>query len=89
MLRSWSEPFREAHGHRLDVRWYELSLVESAVSASFQILQHTKHLPLDRCMLMPLDEGILQLLTKHFDPVRPGLVPPRTEQSWRQLQYCL
>ncbi len=31
MLRSWSEPFREAHGHRPDVRWYELSLVESAV----------------------------------------------------------
>ena len=32
MLRSWSEPFREAHGHRPDVRWYELSLVESVVS---------------------------------------------------------
>ena len=48
MLRSWSEPFREAHGQRLDVRWYELSLVESAVSPSFQILQCTKHLPLGR-----------------------------------------
>ena len=32
MLRSWSEPFREAHSHRPDVRWYELSLVESVVS---------------------------------------------------------
>lgn len=31
MLRSWSEPFREAHGHRSDVKWYELSLVESMV----------------------------------------------------------
>ena len=40
MLRSWSEPFREAHGHRPDVRWYELSLVESAVGP----LWHT-HIP--------------------------------------------
>lgn len=32
MLRSWSEPFREAHGQRPDVCWYELSLVESMVS---------------------------------------------------------
>ena len=48
MLRSWSEPFREAHGQRSDVCWYELSLVESAVSASFRILQVTKHLPLGR-----------------------------------------
>ncbi|CAK0787681.1 hypothetical protein CVIRNUC_010903 [Coccomyxa viridis] len=39
MLRSWSEPFREAHGHRPDVRWYELSLVESVVMSFWPFKQ--------------------------------------------------